>query len=244
MLVGCADPQACAETAPKLTGLDTEPVTLPGAGVLQVICEIDTAAMCELLPPALHPSLPPAVSWLVYDCPDTPWGAMKLAQTRLECRSGTRPRGFLVSAVCDNAKAAQALGGRWGYHVAFGEIGFRRSYDEVRAEVAIGGVEALAIGLRAPQPLGRGDIQFVAGMHPAHTPRGFRLVQCDPSHDDRDDQRGHPIVDAFEPGLWGDERIEPVYPVSGASCTADITLPRLRFLCRPDELAFTGTESV
>lgn len=244
MLVGTGEPGERAHGAPALDDFATEALTLPKAGVLQVICEIASEPMCELLPPALHPTLPPAVSWLVYDCPESPWGPLRLAQTRIECRSGTRPRALLVAAVCDNRDAAGALAARWGYRSRGGEIDFRRSYDEVRAEVRIAGNVALEIGLRAPQPLGLGDIQFVAGMHPAVTPRGFRLVQCDPEHVEVEASRGEPLVEEFDAEAWGDDRIDPVYPVSAAFCVADVTLPVLRFVCRADEPAFTGTETV
>jgi hypothetical protein len=244
VLIGTGEPAALAKGAPAMERLDTDSVTLPGARVLQVLCEIDSASLCELLPPALHPTLPPVVSWLVYDCPDTPWGPTRLAQTRIECRSGTRPRGLLVSAICNNAVAGRALAEGWGYRWEPGEIDFRRGYDQVRSVVHSEGEIALEIGLREPSPLDPGDIQFVAGMHPVHTPRGFRLLQCDPTHAEAEAERGLPLVESFEAEAWGDSRIEPVYPVSAAYCTADITLPTLRYLCKADELAFTGTEKI
>jgi len=244
VLTGTADPEAHAGDAPTLDGLGAEPVTLGGASILQVVCEIDSAEMCELLPPALHPTLPPSVSWLVYDCPNTPWGAMRLAQTRIECRSGARPRGFLVSAICDNSDAARALARGWGYRVQAGEIDYSHRYDEVRTRVRRDSETVLEVALQRPTPLGAGDIQFVAGMHPAHTQNGYRLVQCDPSHADSDAQRGLPLVQAFDSAGWGEERIQPVYPVSAATCRADITLPKLRFLCKPGEMGFTGTEVI
>ena len=46
--------------------------------------------MEAMLPPALHPTLPPIVSWLVYRAISSPWGPFTLAQTRIGCRSGAR----------------------------------------------------------------------------------------------------------------------------------------------------------
>jgi hypothetical protein len=249
MLVGSSDPDERAEHAPTLESFGTDSLTLPDANVLQVICEIDSEPMCEMLPPALHPTLPPAVSWLVYDCPETPWGEMRLAQTRIECRSGTRPRALLSHAICNNELAATALEQRWGYSVGTGVIEFRRSYHEVHCRVDIENENfedetVLEIGLRNPQPLEVGNIQFVAGMHPVNTPRGYRLLQCDPVHAEAEAQYGSPVVEEFEAEAWGDDRIEPVFPVSAAFCKAAITLPKLRFLCRPGEMAFSGTERV
>ena len=83
------------------------------------------------------------VAWLVYDCPESPWGPFRLAQTRIECRSGTRPRGLLVSAICNNPVAGRALAEGWGYRWEPGEIDFRRGYDQVRSVVHSEGEIAL-----------------------------------------------------------------------------------------------------
>ena len=55
-----------------MADLDTEAMTLEGVELLQVLCEIKSAAACALLPPALHPTVPALVSWLVYQCPESP----------------------------------------------------------------------------------------------------------------------------------------------------------------------------
>ena len=52
------------------------------------------------------------------------------------------------------------------------------------------------------------------------------------------------MLDEFDAEAWGDERIEPSYPISAAHCLADVTLPKLRFVCRPEVMAFEGTEPV
>ena len=56
---GNADPAQLTQYAPTMAALDTEALTLPDVKVLQVIYEIDDAVMAELLPPALHPTIPP-----------------------------------------------------------------------------------------------------------------------------------------------------------------------------------------
>ena len=52
------------------------------------------------------------------------------------------------------------------------------------------------------------------------------------------------LKDQFVAEEWGEERLVPVYPVSASLAQGRLTLPELRFVCRPDELAFTGTEPV
>jgi hypothetical protein len=244
MLMGAADPEAWREGAPKMSALTTEPVSFRGASVLQVLCEVENDN-AELLPPALHPTLPGVVGWQVYDFPESPWGAFRLAQTRIECRSGTRPRGLLVSGVIDNAAAREALTARWGYRLHAGEIDFRRGYDGV--EVVVGGPQGdpiLVLGLQDPVLLPPDVVQFVSSVHPAETPNGYRLVQVEPRYQVNRAERGDPVIELFDAEAWGESRIAPVYPISAALCLTDVTLPTLRFLCRPGELAFTGTESL
>ena len=174
----------------------------------------------------------------------SPWGPFALAQTRIECRSGVRPRGFLVGAVVDNAAAAAALSSRWGFCVVPGEVRLRRFYDRVRAEVTIDGEEVLGLGLRDPEPLSAADVQYVANMNLAETPNGLRLVQVDAAFTVERAERGDPEVTAFEGDAWGVEELDPWYPISASLTAGTMTLPRLRYLCRADVWAFDGTERV
>src|SRR5262249_4811513 len=64
VLFGTAAPHALAAGAPAMERLDTDVLTLPGVQVLQVIYEMPLAAREPVLPPALHPTDPPLVSWL------------------------------------------------------------------------------------------------------------------------------------------------------------------------------------
>jgi len=251
MLSGRTPADYFAHGAPRLERLDADEVRLEGVKIFQLLCETAAENVCDLLPPALHPTNPPVVSWLVYDCAMSPWGPMRLAQTRIECRSGTRPRALLVSAACDNARACEALASGWGFRARLGSVAFAHRYDEVRIEVTSdlpdgggGGRRILAIGMAAPTLLEPGNVQFVANMHPAETPRGFRLVQCETHHEVLRAERGKPSAVAFDAAAWGEPRLDPTTPISASLCEGAVVLPRLRFLCRPDELAFTGTEAV
>ena len=57
-------------------------------------------------------------------------------------------------------------------------------------------------------------------------------------------ERGRPVLAALNAAAWGDARIAPVHSVSASIAVAEMTLPRLRYLCRPDVWAFDGTEAV
>ena len=244
MLVGSGDPKRLEEGAPTVEKLETEAVAFSGADVLQVLCEMESGPMCEMLPPSLHPSLPPIVNWGVYRLPSTPWGPVHLAQTRIQCRSGLRPRGLLVSAVCDVEEAATELANRFGYRVQHGDIDFETGYAGTHAEVEVDGETILSLGLRDPTVLPHADVQYVSSLHPAHSPRGFRLLQIDLAHLISGAARGVPVIDHFDAEAWGEARIRPSYAVSASLAHAHLTLQPLRFVCRADVSAFEGTEPV
>ncbi len=244
MLIGSANVEELAARAPAMESLETEAAVCEQAEVLQVTYEIATPHREAMLPPALHPTDPPIVTWLFYRCPASPWGPFAGAQTRIECRSGLRLRAFLVSAVVDNAVAAQALRKQWGFTTQPGQIDLHRYYDSLRGTVRMNGRPILDVLVSDPEPLSAADVQYVANMNLAHTPRGLRLVQVEPQYQVHRVERGRPRVMVFEGAFWGDARVQPVHPVSASLAVADITIPRIRFVCRPDVLAFDGTEAV
>jgi hypothetical protein len=244
VITGSADVEALARRAPTLADFATEPLALSGVETLQVLCEISRAGADALVPPGLHPTIPPIVTFLVQRAPDSPWGPFTLAQTRIGCRSGLRPRGFLRAGVIDNKEAAAALAARWGYGLLEGDVELLRGYDRVRARVELAGEPVLDVSLADPSPLGTNDIHYVASMHLAHTPNGLRLVQVDPDYDVERAERGDPGVSLFDAAAWRSEGLEPGFPVSACFSVATLTLPALRYVCDPEVLAFTGTERV
>jgi len=244
MLIGTANIEELAARAPVMASLDGDPAACEQADVLQVMYEIATPHREAMLPPALHPTDPPLVTWLFYRCPASPWGSFAMAQTRIECRSGLRLRAFLICAVVDNAPAAAALGNRWGFATHNGQVELHRYYDSAHAVVVMNGRTILDIIFSDPDPLLPADVQYVANVNLAHTPRGLRLVQVEPRYQVHRVERGRPRVVAFNGAAWGDARVQPLAPVSASLAVADISIPRVRFVCRPDVLAFEGTESV
>ena len=229
---------------PRLERFDAEPVSLPRVEIVQAMFEMPIAVRECIVPAGLHPTNPPALVLHAWRCPESPWGAFLLVQARAQTRSGVRPRGFVTGAACDNAAAGAALASGFGYPAQMAEIRWQRSYDTVRLEVARGGETVLALEGADPEPLAPGDVQFSGTLNLADTPRGWRLVQVDPEFQPTRAERLQPKLATFSPAAWGDPRLDPYYPVSASLTLADIAIPALRFVCRPEELAFTGTEKV
>lgn len=244
MLVGTADPSAFEQDAPVLAGFETPALELSDCVFVQALAEIEAAPMTAMLPPALHPTLPPVVGWSAYEAAESEWGAFRLAQLRIECRSGLRPRALLVASVVDSETARRGLAERWGFRAMTGAVEIERAYDATRLRVEREGMRWLELVIRAPQRLGEGDIQFVSSLHPARTPRGLRLVQVDIEHAVRRAERGRVELECFDAPAWGEPSIRPTLMLPGVVGRADVTLRPIRFVCRPDVLAFEGTEAV
>src|SRR5438105_4942850 len=117
-ITGTLDPTAPVAGAPAMASLGTEPLMLEGTRILHVFYEIDATGSEGLIPPALHPTVPPTVAFTVWRCAASEWGPFTLAQVGVGCRAGVRPRRYLLSAVTDNPTAGAALSERWGYRIA------------------------------------------------------------------------------------------------------------------------------
>jgi hypothetical protein len=247
-LFGVRDVTPLLADAPLMEGLDTAPETLPGVEVLQVLFEISSAAMLDLLPRALSSTIPPTVTFVFWRCREGPFGPFSLAQVRVGCRAGVRPRGFPLRAYCDAEPAATALAARWGFACRPGAVRLRRFYDRIVGTVEANGRPVLQVSLLDPQIIVGVEVQYTANMNLARVRDGqgerVRLVQVDPEYTLRRVDRGRPQLDLFVPEAWRAEGVEPVYPVSASMTLADITLPRIRYIVDPDVPALQGTEKV
>src|SRR5689334_1103919 len=73
-----------------------------------------------------------------------------LAQLRVSCRSGLRPRGFLVDGIVDSVDVGRTLASRWGFRARIGEVRAARHYDAVSVRVSVDGRAILELELRDP----------------------------------------------------------------------------------------------
>jgi hypothetical protein len=247
-LFGSLDTAPLVRDAPLASGLATEPVTLERAEVMQLMFEIESSPMLDVLPPALCPTDPPIAGYVWISSTGGPFGDFTLAQVRVGCRAGVRPRGYVVGTVIDNMDAANMLAERWGFGCIRGDVSLSRGYHEIRGSVAIEGYTLLDAALIDPIPLSGAEIQFAASMQLARVERDGsavpRLIQVDPDFTFHRAARGHAQIGELDAGGLGDGRVRPVYPVSAWYALCDLTLPRVRYVCDPDVPALQGTESL
>lgn len=239
MIVGSADLDRLAATAPIVAAWSDDDLELGGVECFQLIAEMRSTAREAVLPPALHPTIPPALSIQAWNVTESPWGPFSLVHTRVTCRAGVRARGFTTAAVATVVEAAEGLAARFGFPTRVGPVELRRHYDGVDLEA-----EGLRIAALDPNPLGSDDVQYTGTLNLADTPNGLRLVQVEARHSGDRVERVDGRIVGFDAASWGDELLSPYHVVSTSIALESIVVPAVRFVCRPDELAFTGTEKV
>ena len=247
-LAGSLDIRPLIEGAPEVV-LDDRELRFDDVDILQVLYEVRVADREALVPPALNPTIPPVIAFLVYRAKDSDYGPFGLAQLRLTARSGVRPRCYLISARCDNPELASALRSSWGFRVAPGGVGVRRFHDRVQCTVTDeDGRTILGVSLVDPVPVTGHDVQYPPGMHLARVSRDGvlvpRIVQVDSEYEFRRADRGRPELAAFDATAWGDERLVPDLAVSASFAACDMTITNVRYICNPDIPAAEGTEKV
>ena len=240
-LVGTLDVTSLPTPAPELADFETDAWELGEIDVLHVNYEISANAIQSSVPPALHPSIPPHLSWLVYRVKDSSDGPFTLAQTRVGCRIGLKPRGLLLSAFCDNPDVGRQLRSRWGFDVRAGHLVVSKHADQIELRVRSAGRDILALDVVDPTLLPGGAVPIAAGMNLARTPVGTRLVQVDPEYVIASAERGKVKLHTFDAAAWGDPTIAPTWPISGSFIRAEVTLPRLRYLTDPTSTSADGT---
>jgi hypothetical protein len=212
-----------------------EPVDVGRAEILQAAFEHAGLRGDTFLPAGLVPTVPLLVTMLALRVPDSPHGPFTLAEVRMSCRSGARARALVVAAAVDgSADAAAWLGAGWGIGGEQAAIRFERRYDEVRVTAPW-----FDVSLTAPRPIGVGDVQYVTSLLPVTTDAGERLVQVELDIALDRVERGRPILHSFTTPVPG---LDPRFPVAATSALGTLTLPRVRFVLRPDVPPNVGTE--
>ena len=247
-LVGTLDVTSQAAAAPLVLKPNTEPWELTGAGHLQLMFEIDDAHMVDLLPPALHPTIPPTLLINVLRVSESSLGPFTLAEARIGCRSGGRPRAFLAQAYCDSAAACEELRKRWGYPVTKAEVVLDPQHYQVVARVTLGERVLLECSLEGPEAINGADIQYLPNMNLARMRRdgkeAVRLIQVDADYAITKADRGRPTTKVFEPSAWAIGDATPQWPVSASYTTGTVTLPRVRYLANPELSPLKAVEAL
>ncbi len=244
---GTLDLSGWNKSAPTIDGYKTEPLLLKGAQILSINIEIDDDPADALIPRTMHPSIPEYAIFNVTNYPESPFGPFAIAEVRISGRTGVRPRGFVLRSYCNNEDACRELASRWGYPTAPAEVKLDIRHDRVVGRVTAGGRPVLECELIDRDVIAGGDIQYIASMHMARNNEDGKLVlvQVDPDFTFSKAERGKPRIilldnDAFSAG----NNLRLGNPISATFTTAEVTLPKIRYVCNPELPAMQGTTKV
>jgi Acetoacetate decarboxylase (ADC) len=243
---GKQDVQSTAARAPLMTGFGTEAWELKNAEILHLAFEVVEGPAEWLIPPALHPSIPPYATLSVARFPTSPVGPFALAQVRLVIRAGIRPRAYLLRAYTNSEQAATELRARWGFTVDLGTITIDPRHDRVIGQVVRDGQTILDMELENPEQISGADVTYLDSLHLARVMENGKetsvIVQVDPEYVFHSAQRGKPRLISLQTDAWGgDSRLRCTNPMHATFCRCDTDLPKLRFGMDPSTPAVQGS---
>ena len=228
---------------PEVGSLAGGPVRLPAVDILHAAFELPMGEGLAALPPALHPSIPAHLSLLVIRGHDGPFGPFTLAQVRVGCRAGMKPRGYSVAAWVDSPRAAEVLTTRWGYPCVVGEVELSVGDDRITARAATDGAGALDLAVHDTRSLAGTTVIYAPTLNLAGTPRGRRLVQCDIDVEFERVARGLPVLHCLDiPDGVG--ALTARQPVTATLAAAAAVLHPVRYILDPARPVGEGTELV
>lgn len=241
---GILDPSAVADV-PEIAAGTAPTWEMENAQFLQINWEVLDAPALDLTPPSLHPSIPPFASFFAARVPESPVGPFTLAQVRLVVRAGIRPRALCLGAVCDSARAVDALRRHWGYPVQLGDVKASSRHDHVRFTAALDGHDVLDFAVHTADVINGSDLMTFDNLHLARVDGASKLVQVDPEYTIHQADRGRPEVRLPDPnalGMRGSLRLAD--PIIGFTFRADTDLVPIRFVIDAVEPAVSSTKRV
>jgi hypothetical protein len=243
---GKQDMQAAVARAPLMKGFGTEAWELKNAEILHLAFEVAEGPAEWLVPPALHPSIPPYATLAVARFPTSPAGPFALAQVRLVVRAGIRPRGYLLGAYTDSEQVANELRARWGFTIGLGTITLQARHDRVIGQVVREGQTILDMELENPEQVSGTDVTYLDNLHLARVMENGKetpvIVQVDPEYVFHSAQRGKPRLISLQADAWGgDNRLRCTNPMHATYCRCDTDMPKLRFGMDPSVPAVQGS---
>lgn len=226
---GTMDVAAFAPNVSAINGFNTEAWTLKGAQILNVYYEVKNEPFASLLPVTFHPVIPAYAMLNVTHYPESPVGAFTIADVRVGCRAGVRPRGFTLKSYVSTEAAARELASRWGYPASVADVYLRAFHDRVAGRVKLGGRTILEVEMLDRDFIGGSDIQYVSSMHLCRNTEDGKLVvvQIDPEWTFIKAERGRPQLKSFDAAAWnGGDKLVPAWPISASYAIADTNCRR------------------
>lgn len=241
-IFGALEVEKLADRVPVIGSLADEDWETEDARALTLSYEVDDTRRLELLPPALHPSIPLYSQVTVRSHGSSPAGAFELAELRLMSRAGAHYGGYTTGAFASTPEAVELLREHYGWAVQLAEVSLTPRYHGAQAVVRADGRTLLDMSMVHPQPVTPDDLLVTAGFHLARVGADLRLIQSEPSYTIKKVQRGKPHITIIDTEAFGDGRVKLVTPIVATYLEGGFALGRVRFLMDPTRPAVEGTQ--
>jgi hypothetical protein len=212
---------------PKVTSLASELTELGECRLIHLTFE--SPMNTDVLPPAVHPSIPNHVSILAWDAPHTPFGPARLVQVRLGCIVSILPRGLVTVAITDNAELALLLTSRYGMHTMVAEIEFIDDDKGAHIRVVHDDSCILSASMQGSDEVVGGSTAVFSSISLATVADELRLVQTDFTMELAEPTRGIPQLDTFDAVALGAVGAVPCWAVSAVATHGPISIRPVRY---------------
>lgn len=237
---GTLDVEALRPRVPVADSLADESWQSEDTRVLNLGYELDDTHDLDLLPPALHPTVPLYATLMLREHKTSPAGPFRLAEVRVMARAGIHPGGFTVGAFADTPSAVDYLRTTYGWPVRLGEVALESRHYAKLGTVRCEGTTVLELALERCEPIGPTDFMYAPSFHLARVGDDLRLVQTEPVYTPTAAERGTPRIQAFDPAAFGEPRLKLTNPLPGTYMTGTVELRRVRWLIDPTRPAIAG----
>ena len=240
-IFGTMDPELRAATAAHVERPAEDAWETDEARELRLTFEVDDTLRLDLIPPALHPSIPLYAHLTVRTHGTSPVGAFALAEIRIMTRAGSHYGGYCIGAFADTEDAVTLLRDGYGWPVRLGEVMLRDRYYGAQAIVSVDGRTVLEMAIERTEPITPADLLITAGFNLAYVGSELRLLQEEPHYEIERVDRGQPSVVVIDSEAFGDARVKLTNPVVATYLKGGFQLGKVRYLIDPTRPATEGT---
>ena len=209
---------------------------------LNLLFEIDDTHDLAMIPPALHPAIPPYCNLMVRRHRHSPVGPFTLAELRVMARAGVHHSAYTTGAFASTPEAVDFLRATYGWPVEQADVKLRKRHYQVVGTVIRDGVTLFEGSLDNGEPISGKDILYPASVHLARIEGEAKLVQAEAAYAPTDADRGRPRVEIFDSAAFGDARVKLGNPLPATYSKGRFEMQRVRWVMDPNQPAVTGAE--
>ena len=205
-------------------------ILITGVDILYLLYEIPMNKSRSILPESLHPSVPAIMGITFMQAKDGPLGAFSFAFVGIACRTGIKPRHFILSAYSNSEPAHQFFSSQYGFPSEMANVDLKETYDETSGTIEIDNKEILDASINDCVPLvgAGGLIKYSPAINPVQLEEAA-LIQFEASYDFKRVVRGQCRTRKFSAHDLTNNLVSPSHRIAGSHAVVDLRLLPVRF---------------